>query len=171
MRVMVIGLVLLSATSAWAQTRQPGPLPPPVQTPAPPSTGVPPATPPTPPAVNTRRDLLTPLPAAGAGVSAVETKPQTITRPVISGVTGYRLHHRRYHSRRYVHRHHRHAQRYDRRSTAHPRHYVHRHRHWHEVVLHAPYSGPAFALWQKRYEEPRWNPYEPYGYGTAFAPD
>ena len=34
-----------------------------------------------------------------------------------------------------------------------------------------PYSGPAFTLWQKRYEEPQWNPYEPYGYGTAFAPD
>jgi len=53
----------------------------------------------------------------------------------------------------------------------HARHYVHRHRHGYKVAIRAPYSGPAFALWQKRYEEPQWNPYEPYGYGTAFAPD
>jgi len=79
MRVMVIGLILLSATGAWAQIRQPAPLPPPVQTPAPPTTGIPPATPPTPPAVNTTRDLLTPSPAAGAGVTARDTKPQTVT--------------------------------------------------------------------------------------------
>ena len=53
----------------------------------------------------------------------------------------------------------------------HSRHYVHRHRHRFRVAIYAPYSGPAFTLWQKRYEEPQWNPYDPYGYGTAFAPD
>jgi hypothetical protein len=173
MRATVIGLIVICATSAWAQTRQPAPLPPPVQTPAPPTTGIPPATPPTPPAVNTTRDLLTPSPAAGAGVSATDTKPQTMRsqHPAISGVTGHPLRYGRHYSRRYMHRHYRHAQRYGRRSTADRRRYVHQHRHWHKVFLHAPYSGPAFALWQKRYEEPQWNPYEPYGYGTAFAPD
>jgi hypothetical protein len=53
----------------------------------------------------------------------------------------------------------------------HARHYVHHHRHRYKLALHAPYSGPAFTLSQKRYEEPQWNPYDPYGYGTAFAPD
>lgn len=55
----------------------------------------------------------------------------------------------------------------------HGKHHVRRHQHrrHYAVALRAPYSGPAFTLWQKRYEEPQWNPYEPFGYGTAYAPD
>ena len=52
----------------------------------------------------------------------------------------------------------------------HGKHKVHRHRR-HRHAVHRPYRGPAFTLWQKRYEEPQWNPYNPYGYGTAYAPD
>jgi hypothetical protein len=53
----------------------------------------------------------------------------------------------------------------------HGKHKVHRHRRHRHIAVHRPYRGPAFTLWQKRYEEPQWNPYDPYGYGTAYAPD
>ena len=53
----------------------------------------------------------------------------------------------------------------------HGTHKVQAHRRHRRAAVHRPYRGPAFTLSQKRYEEPQWNPYEPYGYGTAYAPD
>jgi hypothetical protein len=57
-------------------------------------------------------------------------------------------------------------------SRHHAKHHARHHsRHRRKVAIRAPYRGPAIALWQQRYEEPKWNPYEPYGYGTAYTPD
>jgi hypothetical protein len=51
------------------------------------------------------------------------------------------------------------------------KHHLYKHQSRHRTAVRTPYRGPAITLWQKRYEEPQWNPYDPYGYGSAYAPD